>query len=380
MNLHSDYDKLSKIYEIMQRVYGLRSKLEGLKQQKEKNLKIIKSPGEYKFAPCTSNYEAAREKEAARTVAIADAKRKRRMSGLLICSLVLQIAVLIAMFVLMIPSFSMLVAEPLLFSAGLILASFLAQRAAMNDGYKNKFFTTASIVLMVILLLTYGVSMLASLNADALESSVLNSFSGLSFDIPPIALLLGMAQAVIGVLFTVAANRMAENIRVAYDQDVLDKAKAADETETKKREEAAKRQHAQNVKNAKNENVQLDNQIATLQKQIAEKEAEVAAVGILGPSEYDLAAKYCVLIYNETMSSGRQVDLSWARWKYGQEENERMLRNMRARQELADSINQTISDAYRREEERQEREKLVRSAERAAEAADELRKALEKKN
>ena len=374
MEFHPDFDKLDKIHDLVNETYPLKSEIKKLNEKIAANKKIINGPGKFNFSPITHNFDRAMEKESARVAAEEHATRSRRMTGGLVFCLILQIAMLVAAVVLLIPNFSILILEPLGLSAVMVLLSFLGYKSAISRGSAHPIFKVLLTILMIVQLVVYGVLMLVGFVPELpFTDDTLQSLANLS----PIPLLIGMAHAVTALVCVKAADGAARKTHVYMDKAKLDQAKAEDRAEEVKRENAAKAQHAQNQASARAENEKLQQQINRLTAQLAEKEQAIAAFGMLGPSEYDLAGRYWSLIYNETMATGRQVDLNWARWKYGQEENERMLRKSREQREAAEHFSRTITEAYRREEDRQARQDLIRSVDRATEAANELRKKLE---
>ena len=374
MQYHPDYDKLGKIRDLVNMTYPLKSEREKLEKTIAANQKVINSPGKFKFDPITRNFDEAMEREVSRVAELERQKRGRRMTGMMIFSLIFQIAMLVAAIVLMVPNFSVLLLEPLALSAAMVFLSFLGYRSAINRGSAHTLFKVALTILMIIQLIVYGVLILVGLVPEMpLADDTLTSLADLS----PIPLMIGMAHAVMALVFVKIADASAGKIHVYMDNKLLDAAKAADKAEDAAKLKEAKAQHAKNQEAAQAENAKLEKEIAKLTAKLVDIDNEIAAYGLIGPSEYDLAGRYWSLIYNETMATGRQVDLNWARWKYGQEENERMLSKYRQQQEAAESLNRTITEAFRREEQRQAHAELVRSVKDATEAANELRKKLE---
>lgn len=384
MEFHPDYSKLNRIGNIMSEISPLQKRIDSLNAQIEKNNKVIRSKANYTVTPSHHNYEQAVAKESARVGALERQKRKRRMASLVMLSLVLQIALLIGMVVLLLPNFPFLMLEPMLLSAVLVGVVHLAHQEAINQNVGKLQFGKISYMAGGVLIIVYAVMSLVTFIPELPSFEDLSKLiSGISA--PP--LVLGAAQALLAIIFVRIGKSICKKVHVNVDYEVLDKARAADERADKKREDDVKAQHVKKQNDAAAENRKLQLQIAQLQNEINPKLAEAQSIGILDPSEYKHAWRYSTLIYNETMATGRQVDLNWARWKQGQEEMQfqamaAVAAAQRDQQRLnemlysGERLNQVLTDAYRREDERQARADLKRQLDSATEAVRDLEKAL----
>lgn len=371
MEFHPDFYVLEKVAKLYEEASGIEYEVKKLNEKIAASQKVINSPGDYHFAPITHNYDAVMQKEIDRVTAEERAKRNRRMSAGLVFCLILQIAMLVAAVVLLIPNFSMLMLEPLGLSAVMVLLSFLGYKSAISRGSAHPLFKVALTILMIVQIVVYGVLILVGFIPELpFTDDTLQSLAGLS----PIPLLIGMAHAVTALICVKAADGAARKIKVAMDYDKIDQAKAADKSEEGKREKAAKAQHAQNQAAARTEVEKLRKQLSPLVAKLQEKKQELDACPI---SDYQNARRYWSLIYNETMATGRQVDIGWATWKYWQEENARSARRVQEQIEAGERLNRALDEAHRREEARQARQDLIRSVDRATDVANELLKKLE---
>lgn len=341
MQMHPDYDKLSQADEMLKKLQPAAAEIAQLKEQIANTEKIIRAGTGNTHA----QFEIAQRREQQRVERENKEMRKVRFGKILPVCVAIHIAFIVAQIILLIADVRIdiqigeLYEKMPLTSIVSVIASVLMfwTVSMMQRAFKNNKRGTGWLVASVIF----------ALNARDV---------------------VGFVHALVTIVMLVYSEKTRKKT-AQIDQSVLDKAKAADRARERARIEEAKEEKAELEE-------ELAERCAAYAPVYAQTKKKLAELGIY-ESDYQHIADYRALIYQETMKSGRLVDLEWAQFTYLQEKNERQRRNEEAAQEAIRVSQMRIDESFRRETERRERERLLYETEKLRESVRDLEKKLD---
>lgn len=341
MQMHPDYDKLSQADEMLKKLQPAAAEIAQLEERIADTEKIIHAG----VGNTHARFEIAQRQERQRVERENEEMRKVRFGKILPVCVAIHIVFIVAQIILLIADV----------------------RIDIQIGDLHEKIPLASIISII-------ASVLMFWTVSMMQRAFKNNKRGTGWLVASVIFALN-ARDVIGfvhALVTIVMLIYSEKTRkktAQIDPSVLDKAKAADRASERAR-----------VNEAKKEKAELEEKLAARRAAYApvyaQTKKKLAELGIY-ESDYQHIAYYQALIYQETMKSGRLVDLEWAKFTYIQEKNEHQRRREEAAQEAIRASQIRIDESIRRERERRERERLISETEKLRESVRDLEKKLD---
>ncbi len=341
MQMHPDYDKLSQANEMLKKLQPAAAEIARLEEQIADTEKIIRAGTGNTHA----QFEIAQRQEQRRVERENEEMRKVRFGKILPVCVAIHIAFIVAQIILLIADV----------------------RIGVEIGdFSEKIPLTSIVSIIASVLMFWTVSMM--------QRAFKNNKRGTGWLVASVIFALnvrdivGFAHAIVTIVMLVYSEKTRKKT-AQIDPSVLDKANSADRARELAR-----------IKEAKEEKAELEEELAARRAAYApvyaQTKKKLAELGIY-ENDYQHIAYYQAMIYQETMKSGRLVDLEWAKFTYIQEKGESQRRRAEAAQEAIRASQMRIDESFRREAERRERERLISETEKLRESVRDLEKKLD---